>query len=469
MKPKAPQGADGVDVVSHPDALAPDARNFLATAETRCFEFGASWFGNLASTVYSDHPSLRIYVLREQGQVTALMPMRAEKGALGWQLHALGNFYTTLYEPLLAPGSGAAALARLLKAACNDIAGLGMIQIAPMDRDGEAYRALLAGMRQAGLRPFEFFAFGNWYQPVIGSWTAYLAERTGTLRSTIKRMTKKFDGDGGRLELVTDIADLARGIAAYEKVYASSWKQPEPFPAFIPGLMRSCAAAGNLRLGLAWLEGKPIAAQLWIVCHGRAEIYKVAYDEGYKAYAPGTLLTAMLMKHAIEIDKVAEVDYLIGDDAYKKTWMSHRRERWGVIAFNPRTLAGLLGWARESAARRIKALRAAMAAREVNGEMSTPTLAAPLPAPSKAAGKPANDDLPGNGKMDMTEGAASPERPPRKQKAHRPPRPAAATVPVPVPPVDHGGESAAALASFPHVISTVPQAAELPADPHTSH
>jgi hypothetical protein len=40
---------------------------------------------------------------------------------------------------------------------------------------------------------------------------------------------------------------------------------------------------------------------------------------------------------------VAEVDYLIGDDAYKQDWMSHRRERWGIVAYNPRTLFGLAG------------------------------------------------------------------------------------------------------------------------------
>ncbi len=34
---------------------------------------------------------------------------------------------------------------------------------------------------------------------------------------------------------------------------------------------------------------------------------------------------------------VLDVDYLTGDDPYKKDWMTHRRERWGITAFNPRT------------------------------------------------------------------------------------------------------------------------------------
>ncbi len=45
-----------------------------------------------------------------------------------------------------------------------------------------------------------------------------------------------------------------------------------------------------------------------------------------------------------------EIDYLTGDDAYKSAWMSHRRERIGVLACNLRSARGLLAAAREKAA-----------------------------------------------------------------------------------------------------------------------
>jgi hypothetical protein len=226
-----------------------------------------------------------------------------------------------------------------------------------MDPAADTYHTLLGAMRMKGWLPFEYFAFANWFQPVTGDWTAYLAARSGTLRSTIKRMTKKFTGDGGRLEIVTDPKDVIAAIAAYHEVYAASWKRPEQFPDFMPGLLQICADKGFLRLGLAWLNGRPIAAQMWIVSHGRAEIYKVAYHEDFKAYAPGTLVTALLMQHVLEVDKVAEVDYLIGDDLYKKTWMSHRRERWGIVAYNPKSVHGVAEIAYESIGRAVKAAR----------------------------------------------------------------------------------------------------------------
>ena len=42
----------------------------------------------------------------------------------------------------------------------------------------------------------------------------------------------------------------------------------------------------------------------------------------------------------IDIDKVSQVDYLSGNDAYKKDWMSHRWERIGLVAFDNQGLGG---------------------------------------------------------------------------------------------------------------------------------
>ncbi|MBL8482108.1 MAG: GNAT family N-acetyltransferase, partial [Rhodocyclaceae bacterium] len=127
-------------------------------------------------------------------------------------------------------------------------------------------------------------------------------------------------------------------------------------PEFIPGLVRMLAETGRLRLGIAWLDDKPIAAQIWVVNHGKAGIYKVGFDEAYAAYSPGTLLTAHLMERVIDVEHVREVDYYIGDDAYKNTWMTHRRERWGIIAFNPRHATGVWRLGREIAGRLAKSV-----------------------------------------------------------------------------------------------------------------
>jgi CelD/BcsL family acetyltransferase involved in cellulose biosynthesis len=350
-------GEFAVEVFAHLEALPADVRHFMDRAEERNIGFGFAWYHNLARTVYTKQDCLRFYALRRSGKLLAVLPLRVERGRIGWRVHSLSNFYTTLYEPVLAPDLRAESLLPLLAAVRAEFRGTGSLMLAPMAPGSHAYLLLLEALAMDRWFPFEFFGFGNWYQPVRGTWQQYLADRKGNLRSTIKRMDKKLAAEGGTLEVVTSPQAMPKAIAAYEQVYAASWKKPEPFPDFMPGLMQTCAEKGVLRLGLVWLNGQPIAAQAWIVAHGRAEIYKVAYDEQFKAFAPGTLLTATLMQHVIEVDGVSEVDYLIGDDAYKRSWMSERRERWGIVAYNLRTLPGLIGFAREALGRLAKQVR----------------------------------------------------------------------------------------------------------------
>ncbi|OYT68433.1 MAG: GNAT family N-acetyltransferase, partial [Chloracidobacterium sp. CP2_5A] len=90
--------------------------------------------------------------------------------------------------------------------------------------------------------------------------------------------------------------ELDRAVADFVSVYNSSWKQPEPFPAFIPSLAAAAARAGVLRLGVLRVDDQPAAAQLWITTARRAVIYKLAYDERFKEFSVGSILSAELFR-----------------------------------------------------------------------------------------------------------------------------------------------------------------------------
>lgn len=208
---------------------------------------------------------------------------------------------------------------------------------------------LLKQLKTAGLSAVSFFCFGNWYLNVNGrSFKEYFAGLSSQLKNTVSRKAKKFlQLDGARIEIITSEQDLVEGIVAYQHVYQSSWKVEESFPDFILGLMKLAASVDGLRLGVAYLGDKAIAAQVWIVADKKAYIFKLAYDEDYKQYSVGTLLTTKLMEYVLDVDKVEVVDYLCGDDAYKKDWMSSRRERWGILLFNTSTARGCIEYAKE--------------------------------------------------------------------------------------------------------------------------
>jgi CelD/BcsL family acetyltransferase involved in cellulose biosynthesis len=343
-------------VYRHPDEFPDDIAELFTSGERDSFAFGSAWFRNFIQSVMGPGDGVRFYVLRREGRSVAALPVVVKKGPLPWHraVEALGNYYTALYAPLIDPQLDAEGLAPLIRAVRRMNSPMASLRLQPMDRQSRSYRVLLPALRLAGLLPFEFYCFGNWYLRAPQDWAAFLAGRNSKMRSNIKRMEKKLAQDDGRIEIIVDSAQRERAIEIYERVYGVSWKQQEPYPEFMPGLIKQTAERGWLRLGIVWLKAQPIAVQVWIVANGKADIYKVAYDEAFKDYSPGTVLTARLMQHVIERDGVSEVDYLIGDDPYKKNWMSDHRERWGIVAYNPTTVGGALGAMREALGRLLK-------------------------------------------------------------------------------------------------------------------
>jgi hypothetical protein len=364
-----PLGADGLSVQSWPDLAAlrttplpADVQALFDQAAVHEPQFSWAWYQHLSHTALAPGQHAALHVLRRRGVAIAALPLLVRSGAGGQRLGALCTYYSSLFAPAVAAGVTATELAVLLQHLRQAHAPLVSITLAPMAGDAPLFAVLQQALHVAGLRSFDYFCFGNWYLPRPGADTpggvatsaAYLAARPGDVRNTLRRMGKKFAAAGGRLQVLQAPADVALATRLFTTIYGSSWKQPEPHPRFIPGLVQLCAQQGWLRMGVAWLGDQPCAAQLWMVAGGRASIYKLAYDPAYKAYSPGTLLTAHLMQHVIDTDGVHEVDYLTGDDAYKNQWMSHRRERRGLLAYNLCNPAGLWGAAQEAARRAIK-------------------------------------------------------------------------------------------------------------------
>ena len=229
--------------------------------------------------------------------------------------------------------------------AVRRLPGSAVLRLQPLDASAAWVSALEESLRSAGYRTSRYFAFGNWYQPVpADGFSAYWRQRPSALRNSTERGKRRLSKAGNwRIDLVQEPGiKLEAALAAYQNVYAQSWKQPEPCPEFIPSLATLAAETGWLRLGVLWLNGEPLAAQLWLTCGGKANIYKLAYVKGVEKLSVGSVLTQAMMQHAMDVDRVTEVDYLSGDDAYKADWMALRRERVGLEAFDMRRTRGLM-------------------------------------------------------------------------------------------------------------------------------
>ncbi len=267
-----------------------------------------------------------------------ILPVKYENVRCCRTVLSLSNFYSPIYR---IPNSQ--NLAELLKSEKS----WDVLKLQPLSENDSA--EIVKQLKNAKIPTLMYFCFGNWYLTVNErSFETYFSSLSSRVKNTVERKTKKFFAmPNANLKIVSENRDLDAAISDYNHVYQASWKQDESHPDFISGLCHLAASQKALRLGIAYIDNVAIAAQLWIVADKTAYIYKLAYDEAYKNLGVGSILTATLMRHVIDVDNVEKVDYLTGDDAYKKDWMSHRQERLGVIAFNPKTL---LGWLKMSKA-----------------------------------------------------------------------------------------------------------------------
>lgn len=307
------------------------------------------WFRTLAAAALPSS-SVRVYALQSDAgdETHAVLPMYRLSPSSRFlpvrRLAAAANCYSPVFSPIVAAAANPCdSLLALATEIASGARRWDMAAISPMDRDRPLFAATLSAFLAAGMAVQPYLCFGNWYLKVNGrSYDEYAATLPPRLRNTLRRKGHQLGiANRLRIEIVTGGEALDKAIAAYEAVYRASWKPPEAHPQFMPQLIRTCAQEGWLRLGIAWIDGEPAAAQVWMVSGGVASIYKLAYDQRFIRHSAGSLLTAQLMRHVIDVDRVREVDFLSGDDPYKRDWMSHRRERWGIAAFNLRTLPGL--------------------------------------------------------------------------------------------------------------------------------
>jgi CelD/BcsL family acetyltransferase involved in cellulose biosynthesis len=336
-------------------------RLFDETSPQSIFQ-SASWFRNLVQTSLNPGDKVRVYGVedsRRPGSALVLLPTcHGDTQLLAPRiLSSPTNFYTPLFAPMTSPNCDRAQTLQVLaKTIFADSPVWDAINLRWLDKSSPMFDELVESFKSAGYVVQTYFCSGNWFEPIMGrDYQEYLQGLRSSVRNIAKSKLRKVERTGRvRMEILAEGDALEAGIRNYELIYNASWKIPEPYPQFMPGLLQAFARAGWLRLGMAYVDEIPAAAQVWFIANGIASIYKMAYNQGFRDLSIGSCLTMRMMQNAIDVEKVTEIDYLTGDDRYKQDWMSHRRERWGILAMNPRTLGGAVTIVRHVGGRAVK-------------------------------------------------------------------------------------------------------------------
>jgi Acetyltransferase (GNAT) domain len=342
-----------MSIYRNPDflRLPCELAGIFADAASNSFFALPGWYDLMARYGVPAGAETRIYS-DERSRSAAALALRIVDGGRERRLASLTNAYSVEHGILCAPiadintGLGGIVAEILAERPRWDV-----IALDELDPGAPSYRAAVAVLRRAGLLVECVFHSGTWYEDTTGMGFAdYLAQRPSELRNTWRRKRNRLARNRLQTSFYANAIGIERAIADYQAVYARSWKPAEAYPGFIPALIRFAAEAGALRLGISTLDGMPAAAQFWIVWNGRAVIYKLAHDKQLDEFSLGTLLTMEMFERVFDADHPVEINFGRGDDPYKKLWLPKRRERWGILAANPRTRRGLrLGAWREAA------------------------------------------------------------------------------------------------------------------------
>ena len=355
------------------DALPEPYTRLFAEATSRSFLLSLPWFRNLANTTLEEGASLWLYGVENaaDNQPLVLLVGRCPAGQNGsvlegkWigrqTLASFSNHQSSFFSLLVAStcDDSTAAIHSLVSTIGSQQPRWTLMDFNLFDREEPLFTELIEALRSRRLVAVPYYYKGNWFENIeTASFDQYVRSRPHPARKSIQNYERKQRKlqKAGRLkfDLITDTSRIEEGITAYNRVYAASWKKPELFPKFTEGLMRECARFGFLRLGLLFIDGQPAAVELAVVAAKKAIMLKTAYDPQFQKESAGSLAILNVVRYIVETDHVIEIDFGTDDDPYKKVWVSQRRERWGMLAFNPRTAVGALSFMQYVAATQLQ-------------------------------------------------------------------------------------------------------------------
>ncbi|MBA4748723.1 MAG: GNAT family N-acetyltransferase [Sphingopyxis sp.] len=291
----------------------------------------ADWFDRLAALHFRQLP--RADAFGQSERAAAWLPLVEEKPGVRV---SLANWYSFVHRPQFSGARDAAAQLLALTDLCAVLKRkAARLTLYPVPEQDGSCAMLRSALKDAGWWVSAHAAGDSHWLELDGmDYDSWWATRPGELRNTVARKAKK-------QVVAISIADRFDTAlwAEYQRIYAASWKPEEGNAALLRAFAEAEGAAGRLRLGLARIDGAPVAAQWWTVENGAAFIHKLAHVEDNLRASPGTLLTAAMFRHVITEDRVRRVDFGTGNDRYKRDWMNRHSKLWRIDAFNPARVA----------------------------------------------------------------------------------------------------------------------------------
>ena len=339
--------------------------SFLDNAEKTNFFLGKGWFENFSSNTLTSDSHIHIYCVDEVSDTTqtrAVLFMRSPGGQAGSlskkvfsgakSIASMTAHQSIYFAPIIDESypDREKLIYALIKSICDDDHQWNLIDINFMNRRSQIFHDVTKALNQCGMQVRHYDYVPNMYEDLSGmTFKDFIASRPSMVRKTYMRKSRKLKKSNAvRFELIS-AGNVEKAIEDYIVIHDNSWKEEEVFPEHDPGVIRKAASSGNLRMGLLYVDDRPVAVQVWLVSSNKATIYKLHYDADYHQQSVGAILTLHMFEHMIDVEHINEVDFGIGDEEAKSLWLKNQRPLCGIVAFNINTTGGVVALSRFTA------------------------------------------------------------------------------------------------------------------------
>lgn len=299
------------------EAAVPAWRALLERSRCSPAFGGPSWY--LAALAASPELSPSAIAAYRDGRLAGLFPLAwdAERGT--------ARFATALsdYNDLVVADGDMAAARRLMAFARARFPGL---ELDCVRADADCARAE-GGKPRLGEKRFvcPFADLSSGYE-------AWLASRSPGFRHYLDRVSRRAGRDGIRVERLDperngemDPAALFLNLHCERFGERSLFHRDPAARAFVEGALPLLWREGNALLFGAWAGERPVGLNVCLKGAASLGYWNAGFLAAFAALSPGTLMVHAALREACAL-RLAEFDFLRGQEAYKKKWCTAQRE-----------------------------------------------------------------------------------------------------------------------------------------------
>jgi len=299
-----------------------------------------SWYKIFTTHVATQYGESIFYTVKTAKNTESIVPM-IKKTCGKWptkfkRIDSLSNYYSPTYNII----KGTESTLKDVLIHIQQTENWSSININPITL--EQAKEIQDTAKSIGISTHIYNKTKNIFQSNIINFEYFRDGLSRRIINTISRKTRKLNRESKwSINITKNNKDTDSFYETYNNIYLSSWKKSEPHKNFIKELLREASRMGWLLTGTITINQKPAAAQIWLINNNTAYIYKLSYAEEHKTSSPGTLLTYDMAKYAITHEKVERIDFLNGNEKFKKEWLHQERDLYGIELTNKHSLIGL--------------------------------------------------------------------------------------------------------------------------------